>query len=54
MTMGVDGELCVTEYRDFTTFLVHALVLPVSTTDCEHFFSVKNHGKNDFRNHMHT
>ena len=34
--------------------LVHALVLPMSTTDCERCFSAMNRTKTDFRNRMHT
>ena len=34
--------------------IVHALVLPMSTTDCERCFSAMNRTKTDFRNRMHT
>ena len=34
--------------------IVHALVLPMSTTYCERCFSAMNRTKTDFRNRMHT
>ena len=41
-------------FPTISELLVHALVLPVSTTDCERCFSVMNRVKTDLRNHMHT
>ena len=41
-------------FPTISELLVHALVLPVSTTDCERCFSVMNRVKTDLRNRMHT
>lgn len=88
--MGIDKAKCITEYKEFTSFiqdhaklkhcrtlqelaeetlskesiamlfplvsklLNHALVLPVSTTDCERCFSTMKRVKTDLRNRMST
>lgn len=47
-------DACTQLFPTILKLLVHALVLPMTTTDCERCFSAMNRTKTDYRNRMHT
>ena len=47
-------DACTQIFPTISKLLVHALVLPMSTTDCERCFCAMNRTKTDYRNRMHT
>ena len=47
-------DTCTQLFPTVSKLLVHALVLPMTTTDCERCFSAMNRTKTDYRNRMHT
>ena len=48
------NDACTQLFPSISKLLIHAMVLPVSTTDCERCFSAMNRTKTDYRNRMHT
>ena len=50
----LNKDACTQIFPTISKLLVHALVLPMSTTDCERCFSAMNCTKTDYRNRMHT
>ena len=47
-------DTCTQLFPTISKLFVHALVLPMTTTDCERCFSATNRTKTDYRNRMHT
>ena len=47
-------DACTQIFPTISKLLIHALVLPMSTTDCERCFCAMNRTKTDYRNWMHT